>query len=112
MKKMRPDLNVDSAGLHVVIPISDEAKEYLKEEGAEQYLKKHPESLTEKKLDTYDLIVAMQQRHKDAVVQTCPACEAKTIVWNIEDPYNMPYQDAEKIYAQIKEKVTELAKTL
>jgi protein-tyrosine-phosphatase len=109
---MRPDLNVDSAGLHVVIPVSDEVREYLKEEGGEQYLKKYPESLADKKLETYDLIVAMQQRHKDTVVQMCPACEAKTIVWNIEDPYNMLYQDALEIYAKIKEKVAELAKTL
>jgi protein-tyrosine-phosphatase len=109
---MRPDLNVDSAGLHVVIPVSDEAREYLKKEGAEQYLKKYPESLTDKKLETYNLIVAMQQRHKEAIKERCPSCEAKTIVWNIEDPYNMPYQDAEKIYAKIKEKVAELAKKL
>jgi len=112
LKKMRSDLDVDSAGLHVVIPISDEAREYLRREGVEQYLKKHPESLGEKKLETYDLIVAMQQRHKDAVTQKCPTCEVKTIVWNIEDPYNMPYQEAEEIYAKIKEKVADLAKTL
>jgi protein-tyrosine phosphatase len=112
LKKLRPDLEVDSAGLHVAIPISEEAKKYLTKENAEQYLKKHPESLANKHLKDYDLIVAMQQRHKDAIMAMCPTCEAKTIVWNTEDPYNMQYQDAQRIYNKIKEKVAELAETL
>ncbi|MCJ7431679.1 low molecular weight protein arginine phosphatase, partial [Candidatus Bathyarchaeota archaeon] len=29
LKKMRPDLQVDSAGLRVAIPISDHVREYL-----------------------------------------------------------------------------------
>ena len=34
LKKLRPDLKVDSAGLHVAIPISGEIKEHLKKVNA------------------------------------------------------------------------------
>ena len=112
LKKLRPDLEVDSAGTHIAIPISEEAKKYLATESAKQYLKKTPESLDRKQLYEYDLIVAMEQRHKDAVLGKCPECESKIIVWNIEDPYFMKHEYAEKIYKRIKEKVEELAKSL
>jgi protein-tyrosine-phosphatase len=112
LKKLRPDLEVDSAGLHVAIPIAEEVKEYLAKENAEQHLKKVPESLEAKKLREYDLIVAMQQRHKNAVLSQCRECESKITVWNIEDPYFMPSEAAEKVYRQIEEKVKELANEL
>jgi protein-tyrosine phosphatase len=112
LKKLRPDLEVDSAGLHTAIPISEEAREYLEKESAQQYLKKIPESLDTKRLDDYDLIIVMQLRHKGAVLTRCPECESKIVVWNIEDPYFMSHEDAEKVYKQIEDKVTELARIL
>jgi DNA-binding ferritin-like protein len=45
-------------------------------------------------------------------LSTHPNCEGKIVVWNVEDPYFMPHEHAEKIYKQIKEKVTELAESL
>lgn len=112
LKKLRPDLDVDSAGIHTAIPISEEVRRYLARENAEQYLKKTPESLNRKQLNNYDLIVAMEQRHKDVVFIKCPECEDKIVVWNIEDPYFLQHPQAEKIYTQIKEKTIELAKSL
>jgi protein-tyrosine phosphatase len=112
LKKMRPDLQVDSAGLRVAIPISDHVREYLAKEDAEQYLKKTPENLTSKQLDDYNVIVAMQHGHKDAVLDKCPECKDKIVVWNIEDPYFMSNEDAEQVYRQIEEKVKQLAKSL
>lgn len=112
LKKLRPDLQADSAGIHVAIPISEQAKKYLARENAEQYLKKTPESLEEKKLNEYDLIVAMEQRHKDAVLSRCPECANKILVWNIQDPYFLPSEYGEKIYQQIKQEVKELADSL
>lgn len=112
LKKMRPDLQVDSAGLRVAIPISDHVREYLAKEDAEQYLKKAPENLTGKQLGDYDVIVAMQRGHKDAVLDKCPECKDKIVVWNIEDPYFMSHEDAEQVYRQIEEKVKQLAKSL
>jgi protein-tyrosine-phosphatase len=74
LKKLRPDLEVDSAGLHVAIPISMEVKEYLKRHNAAQYLKAYPESIGEKNLRSYDVIVTMDQYVKDAILKRCPDC--------------------------------------
>jgi protein-tyrosine-phosphatase len=112
LKKLRPDLEVESAGLHVAIPISEEATKYLAREDATRYLKKAPEDLNSKRVNGYDLIVAMERRHKDVVMIRCPECESKIIVWNIEDPYFLPSKEAEQVYKQIKEKVAELARSL
>jgi protein-tyrosine phosphatase len=109
LKKMRPDWTVDSAGLHVAIPIAEEIKEFLMIEHAEQYLKPTPESLGGKRLDDYDVIVAMEHRHKDYVLRLCPECGDKVVVWNIRDPYFMDKENAWKVYEQIREKVAELA---
>lgn len=112
LKKLRPDLVVNSAGVNVAIPISTKVREYLAGENAEQYLKKAPESLDGRKLQEFDLIIAMHQNHKNAVLSKCPECKDKIVVWNIEDPYFMLDEDAEKVYRRIKEKVTELAQSL
>ena len=112
LKKLRPDLDVDSAGLHVAIPIARETRNYLKIVNAEQYLKSYPESLDEKNLRDYDVIVAMQPRHKNAVLRKCPECETRIVVWNIEDPYYEEHGATERIYSNIRTKVEELAKSL
>lgn len=112
LKKSRPDIEVDSAGLHVAIPISQEAKRYLSREKAVHYLKRFPESLDSKHLEEYDVIVAMEQRHKDAVLTKCPECENKIIMWNVADPYFMSSENAKEVYQQVKDKVTELANSL
>jgi protein-tyrosine phosphatase len=112
LKKMRPDLEVDSAGLRVTIPISEHVREYLAKEDAEQYLKKVPENLASKQLNDYNVIVAMQQGHKNAVLNRCPECEDKIVVWNVEDPYFVSHEDAEQVYRQIEERVKQLAKSL
>jgi protein-tyrosine-phosphatase len=112
LKQLRPDIQVDSAGIHAVIPISEDAKEYLAKENADLYIKMVPESLDNKKLNQYDLIVAMKSEHRKAVLNKCPECENKTIVWNIEDPYFLPSKSTERIFNQIKQKVKELADSL
>jgi len=111
LRKMRPDWIVDSAGVQVAIPVADEVKEFLRRINAEQFLKSGPESLGGKRLGDYDVIVAMESRHRDYVLSLCPECEGKVVVWNVKDPYFIDKEDAWKIYGQIKEKVTELAKS-
>jgi protein-tyrosine-phosphatase len=111
LRKLRPDLDVDSAGIRVAIPISEEVREYLSRENADQYLKESPEDLGSKQLRDYYVIVAMEQRHKDAVSKKCPECADRIVVWNVDDPYFMSRDDAVKIYRQIEAKVTELAKS-
>jgi protein-tyrosine phosphatase len=110
LRKLRPDWVVDSAGLHVAIPVADEVREFLRREHAEEFLKDKPESLAGKRLMDYDVIVAMEERHRDYVLSLCPECKDKIVVWDIKDPYFMDKEDAWKVYEQIKEKVTELAK--
>ena len=112
LKKLKSKIDVYSAGTNPVIPISEAAKKYLARENAKQYLKKVPEGLDSKQLDEYDLIIAMEPEHKDFVLNKCPECENKIVVWSIDDPYFLPHGHAEKIFEQIKAKVTELAKSL
>ena len=112
LKKLRSDLDVDSAGLHVVIPVSSEVKSFLKKLDAAQHLKRYSESLDEKNLRGYDLIVAMEQKHKAAVLRRCSECADKIVVWNIEDPYFEEREVEGRIYAEIQVKVKELAESL
>jgi len=112
LKKMRPDLDVDSAGILTAIPIAEEIKKYLAKEDATQYLKNAPESLDSKKLTDYDLVIAMEQKHKDIITTKCPECRGKTAAWEIDDPYLLREDYQENIYNQIKKKVTKLAESL
>jgi protein-tyrosine-phosphatase len=110
LKKLRPDWDVQSAGVQTAIPISEDVRRFLVAEGAEQYLKKAPEKLSSKQLSMFDLIVAMEPVHKDAVLVRCPQCMGRIVVWNIADPYFMRQEDALEIYEQIKQKVEALSK--
>jgi protein-tyrosine-phosphatase len=112
LKKLRPDLEVDSAGLRAVIPVARHVREYLAKRNAAQFLKKTPQSIAEKKLGEYALIVAMEHVHTNAVLSLCPECRTRIVEWNIEDPYFLENEDAERIYVHIENKVEELAKSL
>jgi protein-tyrosine-phosphatase len=112
LKKFRPDINTESAGLRVSIPISVEIKKYLKKHGALHFLKKTPENLNQKNLKSYNLIITMQNIQTQAVLQKCPECKNKIIEWNIKDPYFLGDIEAEKIYEEINSKVMQIAKTL
>jgi len=113
LKKLKPEIDVDSAGTNPpLIPISKDVRKFLAKENAEQHLKDAPQVLDSKKLDEYDLIIAMEPRHKVVVLSTCPECENKIVVWNIHDPYFFPNEYTEKIFEQIRQKVTELADSL
>lgn len=67
LKKLRPDLDVASAGTKLVSKITKEAREYLMLEDAVQYLKKAPESIDNKQLEQYNVIIAMEHRHTRSV---------------------------------------------
>lgn len=109
LKKLKPDVEADSAGVHPTIPVSEQARRYLAKEDAEKFLKKTPESLSRKNLPSYDLIVAMEPGHRDIVVAKCPECRERTVVWGIDDPYFMPSMSSEKVFKLIKAKVEALA---
>lgn len=109
LRKVKSDWVVDSAGVSVAIPIAEEIREYLRRESAEQFLKSKPEGLGGKRLGDYDVIVAMEDKHRDYVLSLCPECKDKIVVWNVKDPYFMNKEEAWKIYEQIRKKVVELA---
>ena len=112
LKKFKPEVEVDSAGIDPAIPISEAAKKYLTRENAKKYLKHTPEGLDGKELNNYDFIIAMKPKHKEAILGKCPQCIDKIVVWNIDDPYFLPHGYAEKIFKQIRDKVMELANSL
>jgi protein-tyrosine phosphatase len=112
LKKQKPDIEVDSAGTFLAVPISKVAIKFLKKEGVVEYLKQAPESLENKKLDDYDLIVVMKQEHKNIIIKKCPQCEPKVVVWDIDDPFMKPIETSDRIFEQIKNKVIELANSL
>ena len=112
LKRIRPDLNVDSAGLQVAIPISERVRNYLKAQNAKTFLKDYPENFEEKELRSYDIIVAMEPRHMQAVMRKCPDCSDKIVVWNIKDPYFEELDEALVIFSQIETKVKKLAESI
>jgi protein-tyrosine-phosphatase len=112
LKKLRPHLEVDSAGTKIVGKITKEAREYLMLEDAVQYLKKAPESIDSKQLDQYNVIIAMEQRHRDSVLKKCSKCRNKIVVWDIPDKIFFLRGRTEKIDTQMKKKVTEFAESL
>ena len=112
LKKIRPDLEVDSAGLKTSIPIGTPIKEFLKNNTAIKYLKKTPQNLDQKELKNYDLIVTMQNIHTKAVLKKCPECEKKIIEWNIKDPYFLDKKSARETLQDIKKEVEKLSETL
>lgn len=109
LKKIKPDLEVESAGVSPADFISSNARSFLEKEGASSYLKKFPEGLNEKNLCKFDLIIVMEEEHKEAILRKCPCYEGKIVLWNISDPYFLPAEQAENIFQQIKLKVKELA---
>jgi protein-tyrosine phosphatase len=112
LKKLKPEIEVDSAGTYPSIQIAEVAKRYLARENAEQYLKNTPEGLDSKRLDEYHLIIAMKPEHKDIILSKCSECKDRIVVWNIDDPYFLPEGYAEKIFEQIRDKVAELSDSL
>ncbi len=112
MRKLDSSLDVDSAGTSPGIPISMAAKRYLTQANARSFLKPIPEGLDTKDLQSYDLIVAMESRHREAVLRMCKKCTEKIVVWNIDDPYFASNGVVQKIFDQIKDNVVVLARSL
>ena len=107
-KKINQKIQVESAGTNAHYRIVEITKDYAEKENVKQYLKEIPESIYEKNLESYDLIVAMESRHKNIILSKCPSCEGKVVLWNVDDPYFVSKELAEEIFNKIKRKVIEL----
>jgi len=112
LKMLRPDIEIDSAGTYPYYKVVDLTRRYAEQEGASGFLKAIPDGLESKNLCVYDLIVAMERQHERAILDQAPDCADKIVVWHIDDPYNLPYKQAQQIFEKIKSKVAQLAKTL
>ena len=112
LKKFRPDVDVDSAGTHAYYRVVDLTRRYAESEGAGEFLKVTPDGLHLKNLSDYDVIVAMESRHQEVILNQSPECADKVVVWHISDPYAIPYEQAQQIFEKIKSKVANLAKSL
>jgi protein-tyrosine-phosphatase len=112
LKKFRPDLDVDSAGTHAYYKIVDLTRRYAEQEGVDEFLKRTPEDLDWKNLCDYDVIVAMESQHREAVVRQSPECADRVLVWHVNDPYAVSYEQAQQIFGKIKNQVFHLAKSL
>jgi len=112
LKMLRPDVEADSAGTYAYHKVIDLTRRYAEKEGADVFLKRIPEGLESKNLCDYDLIVAMEPEHEEAIIRQSPECADKVEVWHINDPYNQPYKQAKQTFNKIKNKVAHLAKTL
>lgn len=112
LKKLRPDVDVDSAGTYPYYKVVDLTRRYAQQEGVTDFLKKVPDSLESKNLCDYNLIIAMETEHEQAIINQSPECADKVVVWHINDPYKLPYKQASKEFDRIKSKVVNLAKSL
>jgi protein-tyrosine phosphatase len=112
LKKIRGDLEVESAGTQPAGMIAPNAKKFLERENALEKLKRIPEGIDQKNLEEYDLIVAMKQNHKNEILKRFPQIEDRIEVWNIDDPIYLPYGSDKEVFKEIKRKVIELAKSL
>ena len=112
LKKFRPDINVDSAGTYAYHKVVDLTRRYAEQEGASEFLKTVPDRLESKNLNDFNLIVAMETEHEQAIIKQSPECADKVIVWHINDPYQLPYKQASREFDKIKSKVAHLAKSL
>jgi len=112
LKKVRGDLEVESAGTQPAGMIAPNAKKFLERENALEKLKITPEGIDQKNLEEYDIIVAMKQNHKNEILRRYMQMEDRIEVWNIDDPIYLPYGSDEEVFEEIKRKVIELAESI
>ena len=112
LKKVRGDLEVDSAGTYPASMIAPNAKRLLERENASENLKKTPEGIEQRNVEKYDLIVAMKEEHRNYLLKEYPQLSEKMIVWEVDDPYLLPAGSDRRILKEIKEKVRELSASL
>ena len=112
LKKVRGNLEVESAGTQPAGMIAPNARKFLERESALEKLKRTPEGLNQKNLEEYDLIVAMKQNHKNEILRRYPQMGDRIEVWNVDDPIYLPHGSDEDVFEEIKRKVIELAESV
>ncbi|MDY6773590.1 MAG: low molecular weight phosphatase family protein, partial [Candidatus Nanohaloarchaea archaeon] len=104
-RKYRPGLEVESAGTHPADSIADNGKRMLEREGARQYVKPSPDSLSQRAVDEADRIVAMMPRHRDYLRRNFDTGGTEVEVWNVPDPVDSDVSP-EDAFEQLRDRVT------
>jgi protein-tyrosine phosphatase len=112
LRKIRPDIEVDSAGTYPYYKVVDLTRKYAEKEKATEFLKVVPDGLESKDLNKFDIIVVMEKNHEKVILEKNPNLEDKIVVWNITDPYQLQFKQACQVFDKIKSKVAKLAKGL
>ena len=106
-KKYKPEIEVSSAGTHSATMIARNGQELLQKENAASFVKDHPESLEQNKIDNADKIIVMKSEHADYIRDNYKLEDDKIENWDIADPINPDVKDINS-FKKIKEKVRQL----
>lgn len=106
-RKYKPELEVESAGTEPAAEVAENIEELLAQEDALQYLKPTPDPVSQRAVDEADLIVAMEERHRDYLLENFEVSESEVQVWRIEDPVS-PDMEPEDVVEEIKGKIKQL----
>ncbi len=104
-KRHRPDLEAESAGTHPALEIAWNLEEPLAREGALQFLKSRPEQVSRKAVEEADLIVVMEEAHKDYLLERLGIGLEKIATWHVSDPID-PDVNLEEVLSKIKKKIS------
>lgn len=104
LRKYKPELEVESAGTNRARKIAGNGRALLEKEDALNHVKTEPDQVSDRALEEADLIIVMEENHKEYLLEKFQTREEKIINWNIDDPIN-PEVDPKKTFEEIKEKV-------
>lgn len=103
-RKLRPEFEVESAGINPASAVAENAKELLSEEGALEYAKPGPDPVTERAIEDADVIVVMNKRHENFLRENFDISDGAIKNWQVDDPIN-PEVSAEESFGEIKNKI-------
>jgi protein-tyrosine phosphatase len=109
-REYHPSLEVESAGTHPATHIAHNGMELLESVEARQYVKPHPNHITQRAIDEADLIVVFKQRHLEYILKNFQVPREKIVNWDIDDPIG-PTIEPEEAFEKIKENVKTIQKS-
>ena len=106
-RRYRPNLEVESAGISPARDVAENAKSLLEDKDALRYVKPGPDSVTQRAIDEADLVVVMEEDHKNYLLENFDVEDNRIECWCIDDPIN-PTVSPEVSFKEIEEKVKDL----
>ncbi len=106
-RRYRSEFEVESAGTHPADHIAENAKAFLDEVDALQYVKPSPDPVSQRAIDEADRIVVMKPEHRTHLLEHFEVNPGKIDNWNIDDPINEGVDDREQ-FEELKARVQEI----